>query len=362
MGGEERANVLAVLESDFLNDGDVTTEFERKLAGVMGVKHAVAVTSGTAALYLGLKAVGVGPGDEVVVPDLTFIATANAVQMAGATPVLADVDESTLTLSGASLEKAVTRSTRAVIPVHVSGRPADVKGIAAVAARHGLRIVEDAAEALCSFASGRALGSLGDAGCFSFSPNKTITTGQGGLVVTNDDGVHARLRAFKDQGRPVRGTGGADVHPTVGYNFKFTNLQAAVGLGQLELLRSRIERQRAIHRLYRSALADCPGIRLPPFDLEGGATPQWTDAVVDERDALHDHLLANGAECRKFWFPLHTQAPYRLPDDKFPTSTRVGPKALWLPSAFTLTDGQIEFVCDRIRDFQRTRRAASRAL
>src|SRR5207253_5319079 len=228
IGSEEGTRVLAVLDSEFINDGDVTSEFERRLAALAGCRHAVAVTSGTAALYLSLKAVGIGPGDEVVVPDLTFIATANAVTMAGATPVLADVDAKTLTLSTESFAQAITSRTKAVIPVHVSGRGADMDGITRIAAQHGLRVIEDAAEALGSFVRGLALGTIGDTGCFSFSPNKTITTGQGGAILTNDDQLHARLRALKDQRRPVRGTGGADLHPTVGYNFKFTNLQAAV--------------------------------------------------------------------------------------------------------------------------------------
>jgi perosamine synthetase len=208
---------------------------------------------------------------------------------------------------------------------------------------------------------GRALGTIGDTGCFSFSPNKTITTGQGGVILTNDDQIHARLRALKDQGRPVRGTGGADLHPTVGFNFKFTNLQAAVGLGQLTLLSARLDRQRAIYRAYRAALEGLPGIFLPPVNVDEGETPQWTDAVVEDRDGLHDHLLALGAECRKFWFPLHTQAPYRLPDERFPASTRVGPKSLWLPSAFTLTDAQIGFVCEQIAQFLGGRQPASNA-
>lgn len=207
VGPLEYGLVRDVLDSNFLNDGDVTTRFERDIARLVGARHAVGVTSGTTAISLALTALGVGPGDEVVVPDMTFIATANAVTLAGATPVLVDVDPRTLTMSPEALARAITGRTRAIVPVHVSGRSADMDAIGAIALDHGLAVVEDAAEALMSARGGRMLGTIGAAGCLSFSPNKTITTGQGGMVLTNDDAVHARLRELKDQGRPVRGTG-----------------------------------------------------------------------------------------------------------------------------------------------------------
>ncbi|SVB90055.1 uncharacterized protein METZ01_LOCUS242909, partial [marine metagenome] len=179
----------------------------------VGATYAVGVTNGTSALFLALAALGIGHGDEVVVPDLTFIATANAVTLTGATPVLVDIDPATLTISPEAFEKAITAHTRAVIPVHISGRSADLPAIVAIAKEHGLAVVEDAAEAFASFHDGRALGTIGIAGCLSFSPNKTIMTGQGGMVLTDDEGLHLRLRELKDQGRPVRGTGGDDPHP-----------------------------------------------------------------------------------------------------------------------------------------------------
>jgi len=215
-------------------------------------------------------------------------------------------------------------------------------------------VVEDAAEAFISRIDGRALGTVGVAGCLSFSPNKSITTGQGGIVLTDDDGLAGRLRALKDQGRPVKGTGGDDVHPTVGFNFKFTNLQAAIGLAQLRALDARLERQRRIYSIYAKALAGVPGIRLPGFDIARGETPLWTDAVVDRRDDLDRWLSDRAMGCRRFWFPLHTQAPYRRDDAEFPVATRVAPKALWLPSAFTITDDDVAAVCESIVSFLKT--------
>jgi perosamine synthetase len=332
----------------------VTERFERAIAERVGCKHAVAVTSGTTAIFLALVAAGIRAGDEVVVPDVTFIATANAVRLAGATPVLADVDERTLALDPAAFERSITPRTRAVVPVHVSGRAADMAAIAAVARKHDIVVVEDAAEAFVSRIDGRALGTIGLAGCLSFSPNKSITTGQGGAVLTDDDALAARLRALKDQGRPVKGTGGDDVHPTTGFNFKFTNLQAAIGLAQLRALDERLERQRRIYSVYAAALKGARGIRLPGFDLARGETPLWTDAVVDRRDELDRWLGERGMGCRRFWFPIHTQAPYRGDDADFPIATRVAPKAMWLPSAFTISDDDVALVCESIVSFLKT--------
>jgi perosamine synthetase len=354
MTGGELELVREVIESNYVNDGDVTERFERAVADRVGSKHAVAVTSGTTAIALALIAAGVRGGDEVIVPDMTFIATANAVKLAGGTPVLADVDERTLDLDPTAFERAITPRTKAVVPVHVSGRAADMAAIAKVAEKRGIAVVEDAAEAFISRVDGRALGTFGIAGCLSFSPNKSITTGQGGIVLTDDDDLAGRVRSLKDQGRPVRGTGGDDVHPTIGFNFKFTNLQAAIGLAQLRVLDERLERQRRIYAIYAKALADLPGIRLPGFDLSRGETPLWTDAVVDRRDDLDRWLSDRAMGCRRFWFPLHTQAPYRRDDSEFPIATRVAPKALWLPSAFTISDDDVATVCESIVSFLKT--------
>jgi perosamine synthetase len=350
--GKEYEFIAGVLDSNYLNDGDVTERFERRIGELLGVKHVIAVTSGTAAISLGLAAVGVKPGDEVIVPDLTFVATANAASMLGAKVVLVDIDPRTLNMDPASFERAITPMTRAVVPVHVSGRPADMDSILKIAATHGLAVVEDAAEGFLSkHSSGRCLGGIGDCGCLSFSPNKTITSGQGGAVLTNDDRLHDRLRELKDQGRRHRGTGGDDLHPTVGYNFKFTNLQAAVGLAQLECLDARLERLRNIYCAYARSLKGLDGIYLPGFDLSSGESPQWTDAVIERRNELDRYLEERNVHCRRFWFPLHTQAPYRRPADGFPNAARVGPKCIWLPSAFTLSEADVSAVCGHIRDF-----------
>jgi perosamine synthetase len=351
MTGNELSLIKKVLESNFLNDGQVTEEFASAIAKLVGAQFAVGVTSGTAAIYLSLVALGIGHGDEVIVPDMTFIATANAVSMTGATPVLADVDLQTLNLSVKAMEAAMTSKTKAVVPVHVTGRAADIEKIVAIARDRGLAVVEDAAEALCSRFKNRCLGTFGNAGAFSFSPNKMITTGQGGVIVTNDESIFRRLRELKDQGRPVRGTGGADVHDSIGFNFKLTNLQAAVGLGQLQKLQSRMERVRRTYSIYRDELAGTKGIRILPFNIEAGEQPQWIDALAERRDQLDEFLAKNGAHCRRFWFPLHTQKPYLRDAANVPNSTRLAKDAIWLPSAFQMTDDDVRGVCRLISKF-----------
>lgn len=351
IGPHELGLVKEVLESGYINEGEVTARFEQRIAELVGAKHAVATTSGTIAIFLALAAKGIGHGDEVIVPDVTFIATANAVTLTGAKPVLVDVDPKTLNVDPSAIERAITTRTKAVVPVHVTGRGADMAAIVALAKRHRLVVVEDAAEALRSKHEGRWLGTWGDAGCFSFSPNKTITSGQGGMIVTNDDALARRLREMKDQGRPVRGTGGDDLHPSLGFNFKLTNLQSAVALGQLHYLEERLGRQRRIYELYAAGLAGVRGIEVIRFDVEGGACPQWTDVLCDRRDALEAYLRERGASTRKFWFPLHTQAPYLLSDDAFPNATSATKRALWLPSAFTLTDDDVRAVVAHVRAF-----------
>jgi perosamine synthetase len=351
IAGREYELVKQVLDSNYVNEGEVTQRFERIIAARVGSQHAVAVTSGTAAITLGLAAVGVAAGDEVIVPDLTFIATANAASLLGATPVLVDIDPETLNLDPRCVEAAITTRTRAIVPVHVSGRGADMGAVMEISGQHGIPVVEDAAEAFMSQWRGRYLGTIGMVGCLSFSPNTTITTGQGGIVLTNDADVALRLRELKDQGRAVRGTGGDDLHPALGFNFKLTNLQAAIGLAQLDQLDERIARQAAIHEIYVTELAGLDDLRLPSVDVAGGERPLWTDAITGRRNDLDAYLQERGMQCRRFWHPLHRQVPYRASDDRFPQTTRIAPQAIWLPSAFTLADEDVKRVCREIRAF-----------
>ena len=211
--------------------------------------------------------------------------------------------------------------------------------------------MEDAAEAFKSKYDGKYMGTIGDMGCFSLSPAKIITTGQGGIIVTNNNRLALILIELKDQGRPTRGTGGDDIHHSIGFNFKFTDLQAALGLGQLEYVKSRIARIKRTYALYKKYLANVDGITIHEFDTKNGEIPQWIDAYVDKRNELDKHLTENNISCRRFWFPIHQQKPYKKADFNFPNSTKVSGHTLWLPSAFTMTDSDINRVCDHIIKF-----------
>lgn len=349
IGTREYDLTQEVLKSGFLNDGKYTEQLEQQIANLVGTKYAIAVTSGTAALYLALKAVNIGPGDEVIVPDTTFIATANAVVMTGATPHLVDIDRASLNIDPVQIKNAINKQTKAVIPVHVSGRLCDMESIMSIAQQHNLYVIEDAAEALGSKKNNKSAGTYGQMGCFSFSPNKTITTGQGGMIVTDDPDLHLRLRQLKDQGRSFRGTGGDDLHPTIGYNFKLTNLQAAVGLGQMQDIEARLSKLKHIYEMYQEELTGLNGIQLFPFEIGQGECPQWVDAYVENREALTTSFDSHSIGYRRFWFPLHQQSPLKLPDSKFPVSTLCADHSIWLPSSLALSDSQISQVCQIIK-------------
>jgi perosamine synthetase len=351
LGTEEQQLVAEVLNTNFINDGAYTTRFEQELAARVSCKYVIAVTSGTAALFLSLKAFDIGPGDEVIVPSLTFIATANAVSMCGATPILADIDPDTLNICPRSVEALITKRSKAIIPVHVSGRAANIPAIKTLAAQHNLILIEDAAEALMSKNYGQFLGTHGHTGCLSFSPMKTITTGQGGAILTNDARIHDRLRELKDQGRPTRGTGGADNHVSIGFNFKLTNIQAALGLAQLQRLDQRVDRIRRFYEIYSEQLSDVNDVKLIGFNTEAGEVPQWIDCLCSRREQLVTYLRKHKIDCREFWHPLHRQPPYRQEDKDFPISSEAGDQAFWLPSAFSLTDDQVMEVCARVKSF-----------
>jgi perosamine synthetase len=360
MGVEEAQAVGEVLARGFPNDGDVTEEFAARIASLAEVAHGIGVSSGSAAIYCGLVACGVGPGDEVIVPDLTFVATANAVRLAGAEPILADVRRKDFSLDPEAVEAALSPRTRAIAPVHVNGRGGSIEEIVALAERHDLSVVEDAAEALGSRFSGRPLGSFGHAAAFSFAPTKLVTTGQGGVVVTDDSAVATRVRELKDHGRAVRGTGGADSHPVFGFNFKLTNVQAAIGLAQLNRLEERLARLRTLEDWYAEELEGLePEIRLVGGDRAGGEAHGWVDAVANDRDALIAHLRTRDIDPREFWLPLHTQPVYAAEESPFPNATWASARGFWLPSALSLERRDVATVGEAVRTFLRGRRPAA---
>jgi len=351
IGPYEYELIKKVFKSNFPNEGPLTIEFEKKLAKLLQVPYVIAVPNATSAIFLSLKAQGVGPGDEVIIPDLTFIATANAAEMTGAKVVLVDVDPNTLILSPETFKKAITKNTRAVVPVHLSGRPAEINEICEIAKKHNIAVIEDAAEAFMSQFQGNFLGTFGETGCFSLSPAKTITTGQGGFIAIKNKELYIKIKKLKDQGRAKRGTGGDDIHDDIGYNFKYTDLQEAVGLGQLRYLKKRMRRLTRNHMLYRKYLAGVPQVTFFECNIKEGILPLWTDVIVEKRNDLDRYLQKANVDCRRFWIPIHQQKPYKLNDTKFPVSSSKAKNVLWLSSAYTLTDDNIKTVSNLIRRF-----------
>jgi perosamine synthetase len=347
VGEEEKAELIRTIDSGWIIEAQRTWQFERIFADYMGTKYAVATTSGTISLLLALMAVEVEPGDEVIIPDFTFIATANAVRMTGARPVLVDVKLNDITIMESEIESKITPKTKAIVPVHINGRPADMSSIRKIASQHGLWVIEDAAQAIGSRLNGQLLGTFGDLGCFSLATTKIITAGQGGIVLTNSEELYHRLIRLKDHGRLKRSW---NYHPAFGLNFKFTDLQAAVGLAQFPKLENRLSRMKETFSVYRENLSDLPGVRFWDLDLAGGVSPWFVDGQFERRDELQAFLKEHRVRAREFYPPIHTQECY-LHDGSFPNTETASKVGLWLPSSVFLTHDQILRVCSLIHQF-----------
>lgn len=341
--------------SDYMASGGWITEFEHtrrfaeEIARAAGAKHCVVAPNGTAALILALSASGIGRDDEVIVPDLTMAATATAPLLLGAKVVFADVEPGTLCLDLARVEGMITARTRAVVVVSLNGRaPADLAGFTARCRARGVKVIEDAAQAQGSTLGGRALGTFGDCGIYSFSPHKIITTGQGGAVVTDDETIAKNLRRARDFGRDVAG---ADHYVTVGWNFKFTDLQAVLGLSQLSRLPALVATKRRMYARYRDGLAGIPGVEMPATDL-ATVTPWFMDVLVDpaRKAGLVAHLKALGIGTRPFYPALHAEPAFATPGH-FPVAEAMTARGLWLPSSLDLTDAAIDEVCQAVRAY-----------
>lgn len=351
LGGNERAYVLECLDSTWISSsGRFLDAFEAAFARFCGVSHAVAVNNGTTALHLALTVLGIGPGDEVIVPNLTYIASANAVTYCGAKPVFVDCEPLTLNLDPDRIEARITSRARAILPVHLYGHPADMDRIMRLAARHDLRVVEDAAEAHGATCRGRPVGSFGACATFSFYGNKIITTGEGGMVVTDDAALAARLRLYRGQGLdPQR----RYIHPVVGFNYRMTNLAAAIGLAQLERIDTILAARRQVAAWYAEHLADLTGLRL--LGAEPWAKPvPWlvtvllTQGGARERDSVMAALLADGIDSRPVFYPMHEQVPYRE-DACYPVAKTWSSRSLNLPAFEALTETDVVAVCASLR-------------
>jgi len=330
---------------------DYLTRFERLVSDGCGVAHGVATTSGTTALALAVSALEIGPGDEVLVPALTNIATALAVVHAGATPVFVDSEPSTGNMDPAEIGRRITPRTRAVMPVHLFGHPVDMDPVVHIARERGLYVIEDAAQAQGARHRDRPVGGLGDVGCFSFYANKTITTGEGGMLVTRSGAIAERARSLRNLGYS-----GPDkfVHEVAGFNYRMSNLHAAIGVAQMDRLDAIVARKRAVARAYGTRLAGLPGLQLP-VEHPWAFSTSWMYGVVladgvPDRDVVRGALAAAGIETRAYFHPLHLQPVFQrrgIGDaaGTRPVAERLGRQGLYLPSSPTLSEADIDEVC-----------------
>jgi dTDP-4-amino-4,6-dideoxygalactose transaminase len=363
-GPEELQAVHNVLASKWLSMGEVTETFERHFAAFLGVPYAVAVSSGTAALHLALAALGIGVGDEVIVPSLTFVASANAVLYIGATPVFVDITSTDdFSIAPQAIEQALTPATKAVMVVHYGGYPADMAAIATAIAGRDIAVVEDAAHAPGAQLDGRSLGSFGDAGCFSFFANKNMTTGEGGMLITPRQDVYERVRRLRSHGMTTvtwdRHRGHASSYDVValGFNYRTSEINAALGITQLRKLPTNTQRRRQLTEQYHRRLRDIPGVAIP-FQAHRGSSAYHLLPVLLEnavvRAHVMQHLASRGIQTSIHYPPIHQFSFYRklqqVSPASLPKTEAVGSCQMTLPLYADLTEDQVAYVCDCVAE------------
>lgn len=354
LSGNEESYVVEAIRSSWISStGPFIDRFENDFAGICGVPAALSVANGTVALHLALVTLGVRPGDEVIVPSLTYVATANAVRYVSAVPVFVDVDPETWCLDPAHIVASITPRTKGIIAVHLYGHPADMDAINEIAAAHGLWVVEDAAEAPFATYKGRPTGGLATIGTFSFYGNKVISSGEGGAITISDRSLERHARMLRGQGMdPER----RYYFPIVGYNFRLTNLACALLCAQLERREQILQQRRHLYSLYKSFLGDVPGVRLQQTASWAEISP-WLFSIVIEperfgstRDELIVRLSEHGIESRPFFVPLHTLPPYRDEAERravnLAVSVSLGECGLNLPTYCSLSEPEVRRICD----------------
>ncbi len=355
LDGNEARYLAECLDSQWISSaGPFVQRFGERFAEASGCRFGIPCASGTTALHLAVAALGLGPGDEVLMPTFTMVATASAVHYTGATPVFVDAEPETWNVDVARLEAAITPRTRAIIVVHTYGHPADMEAILAMARRHGLWVIEDAAEAHGATYRDRPVGSLGDLACFSFYANKIVTTGEGGMVTTNDPALAELVRCLRDH---AFSTERHFWHQYHGFSYRMTSLQAAVGLAQTERLTTLVDQRRQLAAWYLDGLRDIPGLTLPR-QRDDVASVYWMFGVLIEdafgcsRDELRWRLAARGIETRTFFVPLHLQPVYFTDYDprRFPVADRLCRTGLYLPTSARLTREEVAFIVNAVTE------------
>lgn len=359
IGSEEYAAIKDCFDNNWITEGPKAKEFSEKLLKLIGSKYGVFAPNGALALYLGLKALGIGPGDEVIVPDFTFLASGSSVEMVGATPIFVDVNRKNFQIDLTDADKLVTKNTKAIMPVHIYGTIVDMDPVIAFAKKHRLKIIEDAAEAIGVKKNGIHAGTYGEVGCFSFFADKNITTAEGGFVVTDDKDIHDNLLLLRNQGRLNRGS---FVHPKVGYNFRMTDIQCAVGIVQLKKLPQIKKRKTYILKRYKKNLQGHKDVTFFEEDNQADFIPFRVGILHPKAKQLMEFMQQKGIESRTFFYPMHKQPAFEylkvsLPkshkytDEHFPNSVYGFEHGICLPVFPQLQDEQIDYICQTIKDF-----------
>ena len=354
--GKEKEYLLSCVEDNWISSaGQYVNEFEKKFSQFSGCEYGVSCTSGTTALHLALVTLGIGTGDEVIIPTFTMIATANTVRYTGAVPVLVDLDNRCWNMDVNQIEEKITNRTKAIVVVHTYGHPAEMYTINKIAKKYNLYVVEDAAEAHGAKYKGQSIGSIGDVACFSFYGNKIITTGEGGMLVTNNKEIATIAANLRDH---AFSKDRHFWHKYVGFNYRMTNMQAAVGLAQVERIEEMVEIRRQNASIYTHKLSNIPSVSTP-FERCSVKNVFWMYGILVNgesesiRDELRIFLADSGIETRSFFIPIHLQPVYyeQFSDQNFPNSEYLCQYGLYLPSSSTLTEKEITYITDKIKRF-----------
>lgn len=349
LAGNEKKYVNECLDTGWISwKGDYITRFETEFAKYIGIDYATGVCNGTVALHLALLALGIGPGDEVIVPTLTYIASVNAITYTGATPIFADSLADTWQLDPDDVRRHINDKTRAILAVHLYGHPCEMIALRDIADQHRLFLIEDCAEAIGSLYQNRHVGTFGDVATFSFYANKTLTTGEGGMVVTNDQTIFERVVRFKGQGLAKYREYWHDI---VGYNYRMTNICGAIGLAQLEQVQSILDKKRKIADLYCQLLQDTKFTVHP--EVGDVYHSYWMVCILvaqgNQREPLREHLAKAGIETRPVFYPVHTMPMYSQKYQRHKVAEDIGWRGINLPSYPDLLEKDIKYICDNIK-------------
>lgn len=352
--GNEKKYLNECIDTGWVSaNGRFVKEFEKEFAKYCGSKYAIACCNGTVTLHIILVALGIGPGDEVIMPTLTYIATANAVRYCGATPVFVDSEKGTFNMNPAKIEEKITENTKVIMPVHLYGLPADMDPIMEIAKKHNLVVVEDAAESHGAEYKGKRTGSIGDVGSFSFFGNKIITSGEGGMIVTDNKELYDKMVLLKSQGvSPVKNYW----HTVVGYNYRMTNMQAAVGLGQLEKIDWHLAQRKRVADLYKKNFKGFEEYAVLQEEPAECKPVYWMNNIIlqskvkKQRDQVMTEMEAKDIEMRPLFYPMHIMPPYYDETVDCPVAEALSARGISLPSHALLTEENVNYICDSLKE------------